>query len=312
MTPTSWVVVVLAVALYGAFTVARNRRIARPPLLAADGVPLETKPFTFSDGVQIEYVDIGAGPALLLIPGADGIKETFRFQVVELSRHYRVISADLRARHARSATFDRFVEDTCELLDTLGIERPTILGQSLGGAIAMRFATMYPQRTEALILANTLARVSYDHVGFNRTSLGAVAMFTTRHLPTFLARAIARLWCRLGVWLFDDSAGWRRTVEYALWTGGRAIIPAVSSGRVDLLRQTDLLPDLAAIEAPTLILKGPVDTYVPPAWSKEIARLIPGSEYVEIPETGHISHVSMSDEFNRIVREWLAERKVQQ
>ncbi len=313
MSPIVWVVVVgLAVAVYGGLMMVRNRRLVPPPLLGADGAPLATKPFTFSDGVQVEYVDIGSGPPLLLLPGADGIKETFRFQVVELSRQYRVICADLRASHSDSDTFDRFAEDVRELLDALGIERPAILGQSLGGAIAMRFATLYPQRAEALILANTLARVSYDHVGLNRTGLGPVAMFTTRYLPTALARAFGRLWCRLGVWLFDSSAGWHRTIEYALWTGGRVIIPAVSSGRVDLLRPTDLRPDLPAIAAPTLILKGSVDTYVPPAWAREIASLIPGSRYVEIPETGHISHVSMSDEFNRIVLEWLAERKVQQ
>lgn len=313
MTLIIWVVVgCLAVVSYGAFMMARNRRLNPPPLLDADGAPLETRPFTFTDGVSIDYVDIGSGPVLLLIPGADGIKETFRFQVVEFARQYRVICADLRASYADSATFDRFAEDARELLDMLGIERPTILGQSLGGAIAMRFAAIYPERLEALILANTLARVSYDHVGLNRTSLGAVAMFTTRYLPTVLARAFGRLWCRIGVWLYDNSAGWRRTIEYALWTGGRAIIPAVSSGRVDLLRPTDLRPDLPAIAAPTLVIKGPVDTYVPPAWAREIADLIPGSRYVEIPETGHISHVSMSDEFNRIVLEWLAERKVQQ
>ncbi|MEE9207245.1 MAG: alpha/beta hydrolase [Gemmatimonadota bacterium] len=313
MSPIAWIVVAcLAAAVHGTIMVRRNRRLVPAPLLGPGGEPLETKSFTFSDGVCIDYVEIGSGPPLLLIPGADGIKETFRFQVVELSRQYRVICADLRRTFSGSDTFDRLAEDSHELLDMLGIERPIVLGQSLGGAIAMRFATMYPARAEALILANTLATVSYDHVGLNRASLGAVAMFTTRYFPTAVARAFGRLWCRLGVWLYDNSAGWRRTIEYALWTGGRAIIPAVSSGRVDLLRATDLRPDLPDIAAPTLILKGPADTYVPPAWAKEIAGLIPRSRYIEIPETGHISHVSMSDEFNRIVLEWLAEREVQQ
>ncbi|MEN8144722.1 MAG: alpha/beta hydrolase [Gemmatimonadota bacterium] len=313
MSLVAWVIAAgLAVAVYGALMVARNRRLVPLPLLDAAGTPLGTSRFTFSDGVSVEYVDTGSGPVLLLVPGADGIKETFRFQAAELSRRYRVICPDLRAAHSGTATFDRFTEDVRELLDALGVERLVLLGQSLGGAITMRFATLYPERAEALILANTLARVSYDHVGLNRTGLGALAMFTTRYFPTAVARALGRLWCRLGVWLYDNSAGWRRTIEYALWSGGRVIVPAVSSGRVDLLRPTDLRPDLPAIRAPTLILKGPVDTYVPPAWSKEIASLIPGSRYVEIPETGHISHVSMSDEFNRIVLEWLAERKVQQ
>jgi 3-oxoadipate enol-lactonase len=76
---------------------------------------------------------------------------------------------------------------------------------------------------------------------------------------------------------------------------------------VDLLKQEDLRPELGAIRAPALVLKGPLDRYTPVAWSKEIAALIPGARYVEIAGTGHCSHISMPEVFNRTLLGWLSE-----
>jgi pimeloyl-ACP methyl ester carboxylesterase len=83
--------------------------------------------------------------------------------------------------------------------------------------------------------------------------------------------------------------------------------PGVGRHRVDLLRGLDLRPELAHIRARTLVVKGPRDAYCPPAWSQEIAALIPDATYVEIPGTGHCSHVSMPGAFNRLVLDWLEE-----
>jgi pimeloyl-ACP methyl ester carboxylesterase len=130
-------------------------------------------------------------------------------------------------------------------------------------------------------------------------------MFTTRYLPTWLARLFARLWSRLAVWIFDDSPGRERVVDYALFTGPRTVPPSVSTRRVDRLKGLDLRPALSSIAAPTLVLKGERDTYLPAAWSREIARLIPDADYVGLPGAGHCAHVSMPETFNRTVLDWL-------
>ncbi|MFQ5888593.1 MAG: alpha/beta fold hydrolase [Gemmatimonadota bacterium] len=292
-------------ALYLTAMIRRNRRLVPPAVNDRDERPLADRRFTFSDDETVTFLDVGDGPPVLLLPGADGIKETFRYQIPELARRYRVIATDLRARFAPQDGFDRLVRDAVELLDGLEVDRAFVLGQSLGGAIAMRFAVRYPERVLGLVLANTLARVSYAHVGLNRTGLAPAAMATTRYLPTVLARLFARAWSRLEVWIFDRSPGGERVIEYALWTGPRPTPPSISQRRVSRLKGLDLRPELASIEAPTLVLKGPRDHYTPPAWSKEIAELIPGALYREVPETGHCCHISMSESFNRILLEWL-------
>ncbi|MFW6084597.1 MAG: alpha/beta fold hydrolase [Gemmatimonadota bacterium] len=309
----SWIsgptlVFALAAGLVAAWLVYRiraNHRLVRPPVLDAAGRPYEIVEFTLSDGSRVPLLDAGQGPAIVMIPGADGIHQTWRHQVPDLAKGHRVLSADLRSRVSGDADFDLLCRDVVELLDALGVERAVVVGQSLGGAIALRLAVRYPERVRGLVVANSLTRVSYRHVGLNRALLVPLAMATTRYLPTSLARAFARLWSRLVVWVYDDSPGSERVIDYVFHTGPRTVPPSVSGARVGLLKGEDLRPELRRIEAPALIVKGPRDTYVPVAWSREIAGLVPDAEYAEVPGTGHCSHISMPDTFNAILLEWL-------
>lgn len=285
----------------------RNNRLVRPPVLDPDGLPYVSNRLQLSDGEVVSWIEAGEGPAMLLIPGADGMKETWRFQVPELARRYHVVSADLRSRFPDPASFDRFADDAVELLNHLDIESAIVVGQSLGGAIAIRLATRYPERVRGLVLANTLARVSYEHVGLNSTLLAPVAVAANRYLPTGAARRLGRLWSRHDVWIYDSSPGWERVVDYALWTGSRTEPPQISGRRIRLLGQEDLRPELAEIRVPALVLKGPLDTYTPAAWARDIADRIHDARYVEIEDTGHCSHISMPGEFNRELVAWLDE-----
>jgi len=300
-----------------------RRRRSRPPILGNDGTPLPERTLTLSDGETVDYVAVGPthpdlGPDLhpavdpaatahgiLLVPGADGMKETFRFQVPALSRRYRVVCASVRGRLAPEHSFDRMVDDVAELAEETGLDRFVLLGQSLGGAIAMRFAVRYPERVTGLALVNTLARVSYAHLGLNRALLAPLAMATTRYLPIGMARAMARVWSRLEVWIYDTSPGRERVIDYALWTGPRTVPSSVSKARVARLKKIDLRPQLPAIRAPTLVLKGPRDHYVPPASSDEIVALVPGAKYREVAGTGHCSHLSMPGSLNGLLLHWL-------
>lgn len=300
-----WGLGAAAGAAYAWYMVRRNEALEPPPLRTLDGELLEERHLEFSDGARISYVDTGEGPPLLMVPGADGVKETWRHQVPFFARDRRVIAADLRSRIPDGADFDLYRRDLLELMEALDTGPVDLMGQSLGGAIALRFAARHPERVRSLVLCNTLARVSYDHVGLNRTLLAPAAMATTRYLPTALGRLAARAWSRAAVWIFDDSPGSENVVDYALWTGPRTASPRVSGRRVDLLEGEDLREELGDVRVPTLVVKGPRDAYCPPEWAREIAAGIEGAAYVEVPGTGHCSHVSLPGAFNRVVGDWL-------
>jgi pimeloyl-ACP methyl ester carboxylesterase len=285
----------------------RNDALVRPKIRNSSGAPLPVKRFEYSDGEEIEYVDVGTGDVLVWIPGADGPKETFQYQLPRFAQSYRVICADLREAFPIGANFDRFVEDLKELLNDLEIKRAVLIGQSLGSAIAIRFATLFPERMHGLVLCNPLAKISYDHVGFNRTILTPLAMLTTRYLPTGVSRRMARFWSRLGLWVFDDSSGREALINYALFTGPRTVPASVSGRRVEHLKGLDLRPALSDIKVPALVVKGPCDVYCPVSWAIEITDALPDAKYILIPKTGHCSHISRPGAFNQALEAWLCD-----
>lgn len=292
----------------GAYLVRRGRRnrTVRPPVLTDHrGVELEPRTLRLDGGEEVEVVTAGRGPALILIPGLSGDKEVFRYQVPAFSERYRVITADLRyGFEGVPEDFDQFAHDVARLLDELDQDSAAVLGLSFGGAIAMRFAALYPERTDPLILNNTLSRLDLGHVGLNRTLLIPLALLSTRYLPDRLARRMADVWGDLGVWVFDASPGNGRIIDYYLQSAVRA---PVSDGtrRMDMFRDRDLRAELPGIEVPTLVLRGATDRYCLPEWQEEIARLLPDAEYKEIPGAGHLALISHSETFNRVVLDWL-------
>jgi pimeloyl-ACP methyl ester carboxylesterase len=296
-----------AVGAYMESMIRRNRTLGlnRPGVRDSHGALLPELSLEYTDGERVSVMDIGSGPPILMVPGADGMKETFRYQYPAFSNKLRVVSADLRSHFSPDDTFDRFAQDLFEIIDARETGPVILMGQSLGSAIAINFATLFPELVRALVLCNPLANISYEHVGLNRTLMAPIAMATTRFLPTAVSRQLARLWSEAEIWIYDDSPGRANVVDYALWTGPRTVSPRLSTRRVDLLKRVDLRPLLPSIEAPTLVVKGPRDHYLPPEWAMEIAALIPDARYDIVPGPGHCSHISMPGSFNRLVLDWI-------
>ncbi len=111
-------------------------------------------------GDQVAYLDEGQGDVILLLHGMAGSSQTWRAMIRPLSRRYRVIAPDLpghgssdkpRSDYSLGA-FAVFLRD---LLDELGVTHATVVGQSLGGGIAMQFVYQHPDYCRRLILMNS-------------------------------------------------------------------------------------------------------------------------------------------------------------
>ena len=106
----------LAGIVYSRAVLRRNDSLQRPPVRDLDGDPLPERTFQYSDGEEVSLIDVGEGATILWVPGADGPKETFRFQLPSFARRYRVVAADLRIRFEEDHDFDRFTDDLSELI----------------------------------------------------------------------------------------------------------------------------------------------------------------------------------------------------
>lgn len=150
---------VAAMGLLG-LTVAETRRVER--LVPADGELLEV------DGARLHYVDKGKGQPIVMIHGLGGQLRNFNYVVEQLAEEFRVILVDRPGSGystaapgasagltAQAALFARFLEE-------LELEKPLVVGHSLGGAIALKLALDFPEKVGALALIAPLTRMARD------------------------------------------------------------------------------------------------------------------------------------------------------
>jgi pimeloyl-ACP methyl ester carboxylesterase len=109
------------------------------------------------DGLDIHYVEAGHGPVTVLIHGLGGFAETWRRTAGPLARGGRVIALDLpgfgaSSKPRRDYRLAFLARSVCGLLDRFGIDRVRLAGHSLGGAVAVACAALFPDRVQRLAL----------------------------------------------------------------------------------------------------------------------------------------------------------------
>ncbi len=113
--------------------------------------------FVVSGNARIAFYDIGRGKPLILLHGNGEDSSYWKAQIPEFAKFYRVIAVDSRG-HGASETgasrlsFSLMAEDLKNVLDARGIKKAHILGFSDGGNLAIKFALMYPDYVDKLIL----------------------------------------------------------------------------------------------------------------------------------------------------------------
>jgi pimeloyl-ACP methyl ester carboxylesterase len=107
------------------------------------------------DGDRVAYRVAGKGPVLLLVHGMAGSSVTWKHVMPALAKRFTVVAPDLLG-HGESDkpraeySLGTHTDTLRDLLDALGHRRATVVGQSLGGGIAMQFAYQFPERCERL------------------------------------------------------------------------------------------------------------------------------------------------------------------
>src|SRR5688572_1287002 len=112
------------------------------------------------DGNRVVYRIAGAGPLLLLVHGMAGSSETWKHVMPALAERCTVLAPDLLGQGQSDKprgdySLGAHANLLRDLLDALGHERATVIGQSLGGGVAMQFAYQFPERCERLVLVNS-------------------------------------------------------------------------------------------------------------------------------------------------------------
>jgi len=263
------------------------------------------------DGLSVDVTISGSGAPLTILHGFTGSAETWESLRLDFEREHRVIAVDLPGHGHSSSPADpqryslrRFADDLLRVMDALGVGHTVLLGYSMGGRAALHFAVSHPDRVTGLILESTSPGIIDPGLRESRSRADEeLALFIERNgIPAFVDR-----WESLPLW----ESQWRmpasarislRAQRLGNTSSGLAGSLRGAGPAVDPLSKTDL----AAIEAPTLLIAGALDTkYVEIA--RELARDIHNSRTVIIPDAGHAIHVERPGAFAKAVQAFLDE-----
>jgi pimeloyl-ACP methyl ester carboxylesterase len=235
--------------------------------------------------VRLYYEIIGEGEPLVLIPGLGATCRLWDPVIPDLARHFTLILLDNRdigrsVRKGKPApNLSYLASDVAELMDELQLDRAHVMGVSLGGAIAQRFATEHRSRLDRLVLVSCTDKFS-PYLWQIAGLLGQ----TLRRLPK---EAFVRMMEVLGTapeYLDENPV----LCEQRLIAKARLKIPARAIGnQLKALARSELGENNEIITAPTLVIAGEFDAIIPSCYAKQMADKIPGSRYVLIPGAGH-------------------------
>ncbi|MGC3863700.1 alpha/beta fold hydrolase [Micromonospora chersina] len=252
----------------------------------------------------------GHGTTVVLLHGIGRTLEDFAAVHAGLARDHRVLSVDLPG-HGGSDPLDdphtlpALAAAVAGFLDAAGVTGPAhLVGNSMGGAVAMRLAADAPERAASLVLVNS--------AGFGKEVTAALRLLAVRPLARLLLRphpAIARRTERA---IFHDPA---YVTEARIATAlAAARQPHAARVMLELVRslgtwrgvrpewRAELLDAVAALALPTLIVWGDRDLILPAAHLSFARSRLPSSQGHLFRDTGHMPQIERAAEFEALVR----------
>jgi pimeloyl-ACP methyl ester carboxylesterase len=257
------------------------------------------------NGLGLYYEVEGQGDSVVLVQGLDRDHNGMMAQRKELSKHFQVIAYDARGTGQSDTprgpySCRQMADDLCSLLKALEIKRAHIIGASLGGTVAQEFAIHFPEMTFGLVLVCTFAR------------------------PDYFLQSMGRFWIEA-----IEKMGHARLCEEIMhWTYTREFFDTQRQ-RIDSIRQkldesedtynikgfqwkaeaginADTTDRLHKIKAPTLVIAGEVDYFIPPSLcEQQLVNKIKGSRFIVIKDAAHALFDEKSDEVNKEIRSFL-------
>ncbi|HEX9133701.1 MAG TPA: alpha/beta hydrolase [Ktedonobacteraceae bacterium] len=254
------------------------------------------------EGRRWRYVVGGQGEqTLLLLPGGTLVPDTYFMLLEALEHDYRVIVP----AYAAVPTMAELVTGAAAILDAEGVERVDVMGSSFGGYVAQCFVRAHPDRVDRLILAVTGVR----HFVSQAAPLYLLAQ-VMKLLPVGAVRFFMwRLWSKLVTTSPEQQAFWLGLLQEILTTQlNKADLVSVTEEIYDFAAHYHFRSgDLAAWPGKILLLQPDQDEAYSPAIRAETRAVYPQARVHTFHDAGHTAIMTATDEFIRIIREFLAE-----
>jgi len=244
---------------------------------------------------EYRYIDEGKGETLLLLHGLFGALSNWAGVINHFKPNYRVIIPlmpihDMPIREAGCEGLTEFIEG---FVDFKGLENFSVIGNSLGGHVALIYTLRHPEKIQRLILTGS-SGLFENSMGGSYPKRGNYEYIKERVEYTFYDPKTA------SKALVDEVFEITNSIPKVM----RIIAIAKSAQRNNMAK------DIVHIKAPTLLIWGLNDTITPPEVGHEFNQLIPGSTLRFIDKCCHAPMMERPIEFNEILTEWLNQNPV--
>ena len=258
-----------------------------------------------ANGITISYEESGTGEPLILLMGLGAPGRKWAPHIAAYEKYFHVYAPDNRGAGqsdkpvSYAYTIRDMAEDTIGMMDALGIESAHLNGISMGGAIAQYLAVHYPERVRSMVLTNTF---SYCCTSFRR------AIELMREANGQLDPVTATRLCQ---WIIfaqpfqETNEAYMLECEYADLNEPYPMPSYAYKAQCNAILGFDIRSELSRVKAPTLVVGGDRDLFVPVKVTEEMAEAIPGAELYMAPDGGHVQHWEQLEAYNRITLEFL-------
>jgi 3-oxoadipate enol-lactonase len=250
-------------------------------------------------GGRLRWTAAGAGSPIVLVHGFSFDQRQWDPQLGPLSQHHRVVRYDLRGFGASTNPENgyRHSDDLRELLGSLSIERPVLIGLSLGANVVLAYAIEHPQAVAGLVLASP--GLQGHHWAVQRPPEAVAA-----HAASHGVEAGKKFWLEHPIFISTGR-----------YPPARAAVEAMVRGysgwhwqNADRQRPgPDVRAALAGLPVPALVISGSLDVAGYREIAGEIAAALPHSQLERFADAGHVMNLEEPERFNsrvlRFVRE---------
>lgn len=326
-------------SISGSFFPTVTSAQGEPPVYSTPlGIALESYPYPYpvqylplevsGQSVRMAYMDVppsgkGSGRVVMLLHGKNFYGSYWDSTIKALSTvGYRVLVPDQigfgkSAKPDIAYSFDLLAANTAQLLDKLKVDKVAVVGHSMGGMLAVRFARNYPDRTTHLVLENPIGLEDYRFKVPPQTTQQLVE--SEMKQTTEAIRAYRKSY--FVAWKPEQYEQFVEVAARVMLSGEFPRYALASALTYQMIYQQPVRHEFGLIQPPTLLVIGQEDrtaigkNLVPdtvaqtlgqyPELGRAAAKDIPNSKLVELENVGHIPHLEAPDNFHRELLDFL-------
>jgi 2-hydroxy-6-oxonona-2,4-dienedioate hydrolase len=240
---------------------------------------------------KFKFIEVGEGEPLVLLHGLFGALSNFMDLIEHFRKHYKVVVPmlplfELDLLHTSVGGLQKFVY---KFIEARNYQHIHLLGNSLGGHVALVYILKHPERIKTLTLTGS-SGLFENGMGDTYPKRGDREYIRKKTELTF----------------YDPAMATEELVNevFEITNNRLKVIKIIALAKSAI--RNNLGEELSQIKQPTCLIWGNNDTITPPFVGKEFHRLIPGSELYFVDKCGHAPMMEVPQEFNRILEQFLA------